>query len=251
MVSTVYQVTCGVSTTLSSVEQRVVGRYRFDGEDVQARRRPAGRRAARRPARPRRRSAPREVLTSTASGFIRASASRVEQCRGRRRSAADAARRCRCRRAGPASGRQPGWPSSRVLVCRTCGAHGVSRSSRPLGDVAVADQPDGAAADVAHRLAEARVRRPAPALRGWRGPARAAGAARPASAARCPRRPTGRSRRACSPPRCRSRVAASTSMVFTPAPSLCTSRTAARARGRRPTMGRSTCQITSASGSSR
>ena len=37
MVSTVYQVTCGVSTTLSRREQRIVGRNRFDGEDVQAR----------------------------------------------------------------------------------------------------------------------------------------------------------------------------------------------------------------------
>jgi hypothetical protein len=36
MVSTVYQVTCGVSTTLSKAEQRVARRYRFDVEDIQA-----------------------------------------------------------------------------------------------------------------------------------------------------------------------------------------------------------------------
>jgi len=35
-----------------------------------------------------------------------------------------------------------------------------------LGEVAVADQPDGAGADIAHRLAEIRVRRPAEALTG-------------------------------------------------------------------------------------
>ena len=53
------------------------------------------------------------------------------------------------------SGRQPGWPSSRVLVCSTLGAHGEHDRLDPLRDVAVADQPDRAAADVAHRLAEA------------------------------------------------------------------------------------------------
>ena len=67
-----------------------------------------------------------------------------------------------------------------------------------------------------------------PCPRGWRGPARSAGAARPASAARCPRRPTARSRRACSPPRCPAASRSSTSMVLTPAPILCTSRTRVR-----------------------
>ncbi len=46
------------------------------------------------------------------------------------------------------------------------GAHGGHHRLHALRDVAVADQPDGAAADVAHRLAEARVGRPALALAG-------------------------------------------------------------------------------------
>ena len=54
-----------------------------------------------------------------------------------------------------------------------------AREQPAAGQVAVADQPDGAAADVAHGVAEARVRRPPPAGAGrgvllvrWAGPAR-------------------------------------------------------------------------------
>ena len=201
MVSTVYQVTCGVSTTLSRVEQRIVGGYRLDGEHVEARGGQPRRCAARRRARPRRRSAPREVLTSTASGFIRASAARVEQARGllgqRQVQRDDVA-------GGEQFGQRP--PAGVAVVAgagvQHVGAHrGHDRSppvwrccrSRPA-------RPCSRRCRAPSRRGSGRTASPCP--RGWPGPARAAGAARPASAARCPRRPRGRWRRACSPPRC-------------------------------------------------
>ncbi len=202
MVSAVYQVTCGVSTTLSQAQQRVVRRHRFDGEHVQSR--------GGQPARAQR--IDQRVLVDDRSaggvdqhGIVFHRGQRVVgRARLRwRRSAAGAARRCRSRPAGRAA------VASRGGRRRGCWCAAPGRPSPPTmrstrrGDVAVADQPDGAAADVADRLAERGVRRPALRRRGWPGRVRAAGAARPASAARCPRRPTGRSRRACSPPRCR------------------------------------------------
>ena len=80
MVSAVYQVTCGLSTTLSIAAagcRRPPARPRTRRDP----RRPASRHARLRQAQLRRRSAPREVLTSTAPGFIRASASRSSRCR--------------------------------------------------------------------------------------------------------------------------------------------------------------------------
>ena len=64
------------------------------------------------------------------------------------------------------SGRQPGSPSSPVLVCSTAAPIAVDDARDPLGDVAVADQPDGAAADIADRLAQLRIGRPAAAFAG-------------------------------------------------------------------------------------
>ena len=70
-----------------------------------------------------------------------------------------------------AGGEQVGqWPPAGVAVVAGAGVQhvGTHRAttivSTRLRDVAVADQPDRAAADVAHRLAEGRIRRPAPAL---------------------------------------------------------------------------------------
>ena len=97
-------------------------------------------RAARRPVPPRRRSAPREVLTSTASGFIAASASRVDA--GRRWPSVSG----RCSEtmslAASSSGRVPpaGVPVVAGAGVQHVGAHRRDDPLDPLGDVAVADQ---------------------------------------------------------------------------------------------------------------
>ncbi len=102
MVSAVYQVTWGSATTLSSASS---GLSAGTGSTANTSR-PA---AASRPARSASTSAasstiaPREVLTSTASRFIRGQRGRVEQAGRRDRSAAGAARRCRWRRAARAA----------------------------------------------------------------------------------------------------------------------------------------------------
>ena len=72
------------------------------------------------------------------------------------------------------SSRHPGRPSSRVSPAgevpgvQDRGAHRGDDPAHALGDVAVSDQADGAAADLANRLAQLRIRRPAgsPAHRG-------------------------------------------------------------------------------------
>ena len=235
----------------------VVQRRAADCPPVSARRR--RRRGPPRPACPARSAstsasssttAPREVLTSTASGFIRASAARSSMARGR-------VGQRQVQRDDVAGGQQVGQrPPAGVAVVagagvQHLGTHGRDDRLDALGDVAVADQPDRAAADVAHRLAEGGVGRPARCRRGSRGPARAAGAARPASAAPCPRRPTARSRRACSRPRCPAGSRRRRRWCSPRRPACARACSVRRLLEVGARDGRSTCQITSASGSSR
>ena len=248
MVSTVYQVTCGVRTTLSSVRR---GLSAGTGSTAKTSSPAAANRPSRRAATSAGSSTigPREVLISTASRFIRVRLSAsiiadVFSVSGRCRDTTSLAVK-QVRQRAPAGG---------AVVARTgvqhVGAHRGDDRLDPLGDVAVTDQTDCAAADVADRLAEGRIGRPAATLaRGeveGRQPA-LCGEHQEHRALR-DRRGVGAGMLATPMP---SRVAACTSMVLTPAPSLCTSRQCAASSRSSADSGRRTCQITSAWGSSR
>ena len=230
MVSAVYQVTCGVTTTFSrsssGLSAAPVRRRRRPGRPRPADRREGSSSAASST------MAPREVLTSTASGFITSSAARSISFESRGHG--------RCRVTMSLVGQQVRQRPPPGAVVGGAGVQTPWRPSRAtmprrVGDVAVADQSDGAPADVAHGLAECRVGRPAAALRVARS---SVGSRRSAASisSTVPSATDGALAPGMLATAMPSSVAVSTSIVLTPAPSLWTSRTSVRAAGPRRTV---------------
>ncbi len=231
MVSAVYQVTCGVTTTLGSVSKRVVGRHRLDGEHVQA-----GRCQP-----PRRQGFGQRGLVDdrTARGVdqhgVRLHQRQrlgVDQARGcvderqvQRHDVADGEqvrqgppargvrrRACWCaarRRPSPSRSSPRAWRRCRSRPGRPCSCRCRAPSHRASGPTASLVRP------------------------GWPHRVRATDAARRASAAPRPRRPTGRWRRACWPPRCRVAWRCRRRWCSRQRPACAPAGNARRARGRR------------------
>ena len=229
-------------------QQRIVGRHGFDGEDVQTRRGES-------PV-PERIDQCLLVDDRTARGVDE---HRVALHQGQRFGVEQGRRLLRQRqmqRHDVALGEQLGQRTpARGAVVPGAGvhdraAHGEHDPLDLLGDVAIADQADRAAADVADRLAERGIRRPAAAAPG--GGSRAGSLRNAASiSSTVPSATDGAFAPGMLATAMPNRVAASTSMVLTPAPSLCTNRHRVARRRSSADSGRRTCQMTSTSGSSR
>ena len=235
MVSAVYQVTCGVSTTLSRASSGLSAGDRLDGEHVETRggEPPGAQRVDQ-----------RGLVDDRSARGVDQHGVALHQCqrRARRagprsgRSAAGAARRCRWRRAVRAAAATRGG-RRRGCWCAARTAAPIASDDRldAFGDVAVADQADGAARRCRAPSRRASDPTASPRLPGWPHPVRAAGAARRASAAPRPRRPTGRWRRACWRRRCRVAWRRRRRWCSPRRPACAPVGTAAPARGRRPT----------------
>ena len=203
MVSAVYQVTCGVSTTLSRPSSGLSGGDRLDGEHVEARggQPPGAQRLDER------------VLVDdrAARGVDQHRVGFHPGQRGAVQHACGLVGQRQVQRDDVAGGEQVGQrPPAGVAVVAGAGVQHAE------GAVPIANHDCLHASWRCCRSRPARRcsrrcrapsprgwdRRASPCLHGSPGPVRAAGAARPASAAPCPRRPTARWRRACSPRRC-------------------------------------------------
>ena len=230
MVSTVYQVTCGVSTTLSRPSSGLSGSYRFDAEDIQA--------GGGQPAVAQRVGQRVFVDDRAARGVDQYRSGFHPGQRGPSSSPSVSVGQRQVQRDDVAGGQQfrQRPPAGQAVVAgagvQHRGAHRGDDVRDPFGDVAVADQPD-VQAPISRTVS------PSCGSDGQPRPSRVArsSAGRRRRAANISSTVPSATDGALAPGMLATAmpclVAASTSMVLTPAPNLCTSRSAGARAGRR------------------